>query len=186
MVIIAHIAAVAEISDQAVRAVINHDRTTYRPRLKGLVRGYLDAAAYDADARRLAVRASIEAARTRDDLSDIVNVAVEELVRHRYELPAFGTLVRVAGRPGRWSIVATIVKPLAAFRSKRGSAFSACSLCRRDRPARRGTVSKMSRNVPALSACATFLPTSGGCKSSRSRVPSSVYQTRRFANLSLG
>jgi hypothetical protein len=41
------------------------------------------------------VRTSLEAARTRDDLADIINVAIEELVRHRYELPAFGTLLRI-------------------------------------------------------------------------------------------
>ena len=32
------------------------------------------------------------AAETKEDLADIINVAVEELVRHNFELPAFGTL----------------------------------------------------------------------------------------------
>ena len=39
-----------------------------------------------------------EAARTKNDLADIINVAIEELVRHRYELPIFNTLVRAAKR----------------------------------------------------------------------------------------
>jgi TnpA family transposase len=37
-----------------------------------------------------------DAARTRDDLADIINVALEELIRQRYELPAFTTILRVA------------------------------------------------------------------------------------------
>ena len=39
-----------------------------------------------------------EAARTKNDLADIINVAIEELVHHRYELPIFNTLVRAAKR----------------------------------------------------------------------------------------
>ena len=52
----------------------------------------------------MAARACIEAARTRDDLADIVNAGVEprgspdieELLRCRRELPAFGALLRLA------------------------------------------------------------------------------------------
>ena len=39
-----------------------------------------------------------EATRTKNDLADIINVAIEELVHHRYELPIFNTLVRAAKR----------------------------------------------------------------------------------------
>ena len=39
-----------------------------------------------------------EAAKTKNDLADIINVAIEELVHHRYELPVFNTLVRAAKR----------------------------------------------------------------------------------------
>ena len=39
-----------------------------------------------------------EAARTKNDLADIINVAIEELVHHRYELPLFNTLVRAGKR----------------------------------------------------------------------------------------
>jgi hypothetical protein len=37
-----------------------------------------------------------EAARTRDDLADIINVALEDLVRNHYELPAFATMLCAA------------------------------------------------------------------------------------------
>jgi hypothetical protein len=39
-----------------------------------------------------------QAARTKNDLADIINVAIEELVHHRYELPVFNTLVKAAKR----------------------------------------------------------------------------------------
>ena len=61
-----------------------------------LVRSFVGVAGYDRSAHAVAVRASLEASRTRDDLADIVNAAIEELVRHRYELPAFGTLLKIA------------------------------------------------------------------------------------------
>jgi hypothetical protein len=38
------------------------------------------------------------AARTKEDPADLINVAVEELVHHRYELPAFTSLARTARR----------------------------------------------------------------------------------------
>ena len=47
--------------------------------LSALVRGYVGVAGYDREARGVAVRACIEAARTRDDLADIVNAGIEEL-----------------------------------------------------------------------------------------------------------
>jgi hypothetical protein len=44
----------------------------------------------------VAQAASVEAAHAREDVADIINAAIEELVRQRFELPAFGTLVKLA------------------------------------------------------------------------------------------
>lgn len=60
------------------------------------MRGFVGVAGYDRATRGLAVQACIEAARTCDDLADIVNAGIEELLRHRRELPAFGTLLKLA------------------------------------------------------------------------------------------
>jgi TnpA family transposase len=94
-VIGAHIAGAAEMADGAEEFAV-YDGTTYRTRLMKLVREFAGVMAYDRTARSIAVRASMEASRTRDDVVDIVNVAIEELIRHRYELPAFSTLLHVA------------------------------------------------------------------------------------------
>jgi hypothetical protein len=61
-----------------------------------VIRAYLCVRAYGSDARHAMIRALAEAARTKSDLVDLINVAIEELVRQRFELPAFDTLERAA------------------------------------------------------------------------------------------
>jgi Domain of unknown function (DUF4158) len=73
-----------------------YDASTVRDRHMALVPSFVGVSAYGHAARRVIVEASLEAARTRDDLTDIINVAIEELVRQRYELPAFSTLLTIA------------------------------------------------------------------------------------------
>lgn len=46
----------------------------------------------DREALRIIVKACVEASRVREDLADIINVAIEELLRERFELPGFTTL----------------------------------------------------------------------------------------------
>ena len=62
----------------------------------GYVREFLGVTAYGEEARKVAAAASVEAATTRYDLVDIINVAIEELVRNRYELPGYSSLVKIA------------------------------------------------------------------------------------------
>ena len=52
--------------------------------------------AFGDDARRVAAEAIAGAALTMDEPTDLVNVTVEELVKERFELPAFSTLDRLA------------------------------------------------------------------------------------------
>ena len=73
-----------------------HDRGTARDRHRMLVREFLGVLADGKAARRLIIQTCFHAARTREDLPDIMNVAIEELIRQRYELPAFSTLLRLA------------------------------------------------------------------------------------------
>lgn len=94
-VIVAHIAATAGL-DHAVAEFDAYDAaSSYRSRLMTLVRDYVGVAAYGPPARKAATVAAIEASRGRDDLADIVNAAIEELARRRFELPAFGTLLKI-------------------------------------------------------------------------------------------
>ena len=69
-----------------------YDLGTARDRHKALVREYLGITPYDREARTVIIQTCFRAARTREDLPDIINMAIEELIRQRYELPAFSTL----------------------------------------------------------------------------------------------
>src|SRR3954469_16364467 len=87
--IIDHIAAAAGLASNTGE-LVGYGDTTYRVRLAALVRGYVGVTGYNREAR------GIEAARTRDDLADIVNAGLEELLRQRREVPAFGALLKLA------------------------------------------------------------------------------------------
>lgn len=60
------------------------------------IREYLNISSYNNQGQELAAVAIRDAAFVRDHPADLINVAIEELVRQRYELPAFSTLDRLA------------------------------------------------------------------------------------------
>lgn len=67
-----------------------------RQRYRNAIRAHLGVRAYGDGARRLALEAVRDAALTMDDPADLINVAIEELVKERFELPAFSTLDTIA------------------------------------------------------------------------------------------
>ena len=60
------------------------------------IREYLNISPYNNRGQELAAVAIRDATFVRDHPADLINVAIEELVRQRYELPAFSTLDRLA------------------------------------------------------------------------------------------
>lgn len=74
----------------------DHDRTLYRHHQ--LVREYYQIVPYGKDARRVALRTLLHAIRAMDNPADLINAALDELIKQRYELPAFSTLDRLVGR----------------------------------------------------------------------------------------
>ena len=68
----------------------DYDNSTYRSRLMALVREFVGVSGDGRAVRRAAVRAGVEAARVRDEIADIINAVIEDLIRQRFELPAFG------------------------------------------------------------------------------------------------
>jgi TnpA family transposase len=82
-------------------SVIPEDLARYgassaRRRHMPLVRDYVGVKAWGEEPEQSMLRASREAARTLEDIADIINVVLEELVRQRYELPGFTILHRAA------------------------------------------------------------------------------------------
>lgn len=95
--IIQHISKVINIA--AYPDIIeNYSKSGTRIRHVQVIREYLSIKAYGSEARHLVVRATGIAARTKDEPSDLINVAIEELIRQHYELPAFSTLLRISNR----------------------------------------------------------------------------------------
>ncbi|MFL5627299.1 MAG: DUF4158 domain-containing protein, partial [Ktedonobacteraceae bacterium] len=74
----------------------DHDRTLYRHHQ--VVREYYQILPYSKEARRVILRTLLRAVRTMDNPADMINAALEELIKQRYEMPAFSTLDRLTGR----------------------------------------------------------------------------------------
>lgn len=73
-----------------------YDQSGSRQRFLNILRVHIKVKAFDQAARKLLDLATERAAETKQELPDIINVAIEELVRQRYELPGFSRLLRSA------------------------------------------------------------------------------------------
>jgi len=72
------------------------DDSSSRAKLIAALRRYLDVRPLDNQGRSWLAHIAETAADTRHVVADIINVMLEELVHHRYELPAFSALDRLA------------------------------------------------------------------------------------------
>lgn len=62
------------------------------------IRSYLTVKSFNQTALHLAVSAVNESATVMDNPADLMNVAIAELIKNRYELPGFNTLNRLVRR----------------------------------------------------------------------------------------
>jgi TnpA family transposase len=69
-----------------------YDASGSRYRFIARIREHLGIKNFDSTAQRILSATIEQAALLREDLADIINIGIEELVRHHYELPAFRTL----------------------------------------------------------------------------------------------
>ncbi|HEY9832172.1 MAG TPA: DUF4158 domain-containing protein, partial [Stenomitos sp.] len=110
--IIKHIAQSAQLA-LSPQVLVGYDTSGTRWRHLSLIRDYLKIKPYGAAARRVIVQSMAQAAFSKNDLADLINVAIEELVRQQYELPVFNTLARVAKRV-RTTVERTFYQEVAA------------------------------------------------------------------------
>lgn len=118
-VVIDHVRAAIELPED-VEAETDADRTAKRHR--EFVRKYLGVKYESAKIRSVAEKAIREAVQTKDNPADLINVALEELVRERCELPGYTTLDAMT----------------ATIRTEVNGGFHAMVAARPDRPARAG------------------------------------------------
>ena len=71
----------------------DQSRTLYRHKKE--VRAYFQVTAFDKQARHLISEAVSSSALVMDNPADLINVAIEMLVKNRYELPGFNSLNRL-------------------------------------------------------------------------------------------
>jgi hypothetical protein len=93
--IVQHIATATNLT-VSQRELAHYDAAVTRRRHLSLIRDYLHLHAYSPTAKTVMEEAIRTAAATKQDLADLINVAIEELVRQRFELPAFSTFTRTA------------------------------------------------------------------------------------------
>jgi len=95
--IVEHVARVARLpAGTLVPEAYDHSGTQQRH--LAAVRAYLQVRPYGPAAQHAMIWALAAAASTKHELEDLINIAIEQLVRQRFELPAFDTLNRAARR----------------------------------------------------------------------------------------
>lgn len=95
--IVQHIARVTRFHVR-LATLADYDRSGTRARHRAAIRRYLDIRAWGTAGRHVVVQTVALAAQTKSDLADLINVALEELVRQRIEFPAFSTLLNTTRR----------------------------------------------------------------------------------------
>ncbi|EGV6907223.1 Tn3 family transposase [Salmonella enterica] len=93
--IINHIASTEALKAEP-QQLVAYDSSRTRRHHVGLIRTFLNVKPFSAKGRMLMMQAMAACALTKNELSDIINVAIESLVKHRYELPVFNVLLREA------------------------------------------------------------------------------------------
>jgi Domain of unknown function (DUF4158)/Tn3 transposase DDE domain len=91
--VIGHIRTCLNLSSSV--CAIPSDRSRYY--YAEAIRDYLKVTTFDRKAQTIIATAIAQAAEVMEHPADLINVGIEELVRERYELPAFSTLDRLVG-----------------------------------------------------------------------------------------
>ncbi|MCP3656695.1 MAG: Tn3 family transposase [Herbaspirillum sp.] len=111
-VVIEHICSRAQLRIPAQAALTRYDQSGTRYRHHVRLREYVGIRVLDKAAEKWLQEQALQAAQTKQELPDIINVLIEELIQRRYELPGFTHLFRLA-RSSRATINDRIYKAIA-------------------------------------------------------------------------
>jgi len=95
--VIQHIACCAELERIAPK-LASYEKMRTRSRHLPKIRDFLGVKEFGMGGEQIMNQILREACQTKDIIADIINMAIEELVRQRYELPGFTTLLRAANK----------------------------------------------------------------------------------------
>jgi hypothetical protein len=93
--IVQHIARSVERADH-IGALAAYDQSGTSRRHQARIRAYRGVKPFRDGGRALIEQVVATAAMQTEQLADLINIAIEELLRHYYELPGFTTLLKVA------------------------------------------------------------------------------------------
>jgi hypothetical protein len=146
--------------DATVQPGYTHERMLYRH--QQAVRTRLQVQAFDEAARAAIGTIVRQAGVVKDNPADLINVAIEELVRLRYELPAFSTLDRLVGHE-RSQIHAALFVQVQARLTVAGRVRDGEGVQRKQLPAAALAVLSQSSPCPVPDrACPHHLPDDSG------------------------
>jgi len=95
--VVQYIARCAKL-EGAIPHLASYEKVRSRTQHLPKIRAFLGVKEFRTGGEPIMNQTLINACQTRDIIADIINVAIEELVRQSYELPAFSTLLRAANR----------------------------------------------------------------------------------------
>jgi len=96
--VIEHVGAAMRARPLSRAVVARYDASGSRARHQKLLRAHVGIQQVDATAQKWLESLATDAARTKSELPDIVNVLIEELIRGRYELPSLAVLQRTSAQ----------------------------------------------------------------------------------------
>ncbi|WP_455750180.1 DUF4158 domain-containing protein [Ralstonia mannitolilytica] len=94
--IVHHVCSVLRIRPLLRSVLARYDRSGSKSRHQKLLRDFIGIRTTDAQTHAWLADVAAHAARIKTELPDIINVLIEELIRHRYELPPLAALTRIA------------------------------------------------------------------------------------------
>ncbi len=93
--IIEHLSSILLISMGNISAD-KYDSSNTKNNHMATIRKFLNIKPFDTHAKKIALKIAAEAAKTKDNDADIINIVIDELIHQSYELPAFSTLARLS------------------------------------------------------------------------------------------
>jgi TnpA family transposase len=111
-VIVEHICSRAQLRVPRKSAMVRYDQSGSRYRHHKCLREYVGIRVLDAAGETWLREQALQAAQTKQELPDIINVLIEELIQRRFELPGFTQLFRLA-RNARATVNDRIYKAVA-------------------------------------------------------------------------
>ena len=94
--LVEHICECTDLPVPSPKELDHQDRSGGRQRTRIAILAHLGVKAFSQEANALIRSVMEREVEVKDDLVDLINVAIEELIRNRYELPGFSTLLELA------------------------------------------------------------------------------------------